>query len=410
MTTSPRSLASLLLAMALLASSACASDPVSGTGAPDSTTESATAPTDSPLPTDATPTTGATALPTTTDRPTTTDTPATSSTVTTTGTTTLPATTTTLGPPPVLGPYPALTAAVTALVADNAAISVSLRRVGAEPLDATWGRRVDGGPITVDTPFVIASVSKLITALSVARLAEQGRLAVDAPVPWDAMGVAHDPAWDGVTVRELLDHTSGMPINRRSWLDQPGSCAIPLAAAVAVPPTPTRGEWTYSNGNYCALGLLVEVVTGRALDEAADELVFGPLGITGPYLSTDGHRADSAPFPHPLGIRRLDRLGGAGSWLASSADLATMLGAVTAADLTTLQWPGIIVDQYGWGHTGTVDGAKACGWMLEQGRTVLVAIVAGDTPATGGQVCDRLVPALAADLGLWAGEPVRSPD
>ena len=38
-------------------------------------------------------------------------------------------------------------------------------------------------------------------------------------------------------------------------------------------------------------------------------------------------------------------------------------GVVTAADLTTLRPPGIISDQYGWGHTGTVDGAKSCAWV-----------------------------------------------
>jgi hypothetical protein len=69
-----------------------------------------------------------------------------------------------------------------------------------------------------------------------------------------------------------------------------------------------------------------------------------------------------------------------------------------------------MVDQYGWGHTGTLDGAKGCAWVVDAGRTVVVALVAGQRPSTGGGVCDRLVPALVADLGLPAlGEPVRLP-
>jgi CubicO group peptidase (beta-lactamase class C family) len=182
---------------------------------------------------------------------------------------------------------------------------------------------------------------------------------------------------------------------------------VPLAEAIAAPPTDTRTTWRYSNGNYCALGLLVELVTGRRLDDAAYGLVFDRAGVSGPYLSTDGLRGDSAPSPR--GLARLSRLGGAGSWLASTDDVAAMLDDVTDDDLEVIRWPGVLVDQYGWGHTGTLDGAKACAWVMEDGRTVVVAVVAGSRPATGGEVCDAVVPALALDLGRWAGESVRSP-
>ncbi len=94
----------------------------------------------------------------------------------------------------------------------------------------------------------------------------------------------------------------------------------------------------------------------------------------------------------------------------STDDLAAMLAAVTPADFETLRWPGIITDQYGWGHTGTVDGAKACAGVLDGGRTIVTAIVSGNRPSSGGGVCDLLVPALAVDLGQYAGDPVRSPD
>src|SRR5690606_18534498 len=134
---------------------------------------------------------------------------------------------------------------------------------------------------------------------------------------------------------------------------------------------------------------------------------FGPLGITGPHLTSDG--AGPADGPYALDLARLDRLGGAGTWMASTDDVAAMLAAVTPADRAALAWPGVIVDQYGWGHTGTVDGAKACAWVMEEGRTVVVAVVAGNRPSTGGKLCDLVVPALAADLGVWADEPVRSP-
>ena len=328
-------------------------------------------------------------------------------TTSTTPSTAPPATTEASAPPLLPASYPNLATAVFGLALDNVAVSVSVHRDGVAPWGMAAGRRADGQDATTDSPFVIASVSKLVTALSIARLVAQGALTTDTAVPWASLGLRTDPLWADVTVRELLDHTSGMPINRKSWLDDPGPCAIPLQEAVVASPTIARTTWQYSNGNYCALGMLVESLTGRTLDEAAYDLVFTPAGVTGPYLSTDGMRSDSVPSPR--GVDRLARLGGAGAWLASTDDLVAMLDSVTEADLEVLRWPGIIVDQYGWGHTGTLDGAKACAWVLEDGRTTVAAVVSGPRPATGGKVCDAVLPALALDLGIWAGDPLRNP-
>ena len=57
----------------------------------------------------------------------------------------------------------------------------------------------------------------------------------------------------------------------------------------------------------------------------------------------------------------------------------------------------------------SVDGAVSCAWIMESDRTVIVATVAGNRPNTGGAVCDRVVVALATDLGIPAGEPDRLP-
>jgi D-alanyl-D-alanine carboxypeptidase len=301
---------------------------------------------------------------------------------------------------------PWLAGAADRLGAGNLAASVSVWRDGAIVLRRASGQRNNGAAVDGETRFVIASVSKLFTSLAVARLVEQGLLDVAAPVPWSAMGILHDPAWDTVTARELLDHTSGMPVARTAWLDLPGPCSIPLAEVMAAPPTDARGDWRYSNGNYCALGLLIEHLTGLPLDRATAQLVFAPAGIDGPTVSSAGTPSDMAPYP--LGIGRLDRLGGAGAWLASSDDVAAVVASITDADRASMTYPAVMTDQYGWGHTGTVDGAKACAWRFADG-TVVVGLVAGNQPGTGGGVCDRLVTALAVDLGLLRGEPLRLP-
>ena len=370
------------------------------TRAPATTTTSTTTTSTTTTSTTTTSTT-TTAAPTTTQAPTPTEAPT---------TTTAAAAAT----PPVTDPVtgrislPTVDGAFGAIATGNPAASITIIRDHAVVYARASGSTLGGTPLTSDTPLVLASVSKLVTALTIARLAERGEIDVSAPVPWDRLFVAHDPAWDDVTVRELLDHTAGMPKAQRSWLNEPGSCAIPLTAALAAPPQSTRGRWTYSNGNYCALGLLIEAITGSGRDAAADVLVFDPIGITGPHLTT----ARPAPMdgPYLQGVARLERLGGAGTWMASTDDIAGMLDSITADDLATLQFPGIITDQYGWGHTGTVDGAKSCAWVMEAGRTVAVATVSGNKPVTGGTICDLVVPSIAADLGFWAGKPVRIPD
>jgi CubicO group peptidase (beta-lactamase class C family) len=255
--------------------------------------------------------------------------------------------------------------------------------------------------------MVVASVSKLLTALMIARLDQAGVIDVDAPVPWADLPTATHPDWTSVTVRELLAHTSGMPVVRPAWFDGEIDCAAFLPFLVEAPPTATRGRWTYSNGNYCALGLLVEAVTDLPLDRAAQSILLDPLGLAGIHLTTGGQLPGDVEYR--LGLARLSRLGGAGAFIVSTDDLAAVIAGVTPTDLETLRWPGILADQYGWGHTGSVDGAVACAWVLEGGRTVVAATVAGGSPSTGGAVCDRIVPALAEDLGTGQGRPVRSP-
>jgi D-alanyl-D-alanine carboxypeptidase len=343
--------------------------------------------------------------------------PATTQPATTQPATTQPATTqpaTTEPPPPntissVVGkvPLPTLSKAFSPVAAGNLAAAITVWRDHQPIFSQASGQRVNGKPTIDDTPFVLASVSKLITALTIARLAEQGKLDVSAPVPWNSMHIGHDPGWDDVTVRELLDHTSGMPPAQSSWLNDPGSCAFPLTEAMSTPPRSTRGQWTYSNGNYCALGLLIEAVTRRRRNVASNSLIFAPIHVSGPHLTTDGLLPNDAPYSN--GVARLERLGGAGTWVASTHDLAAMLDSVTPQDMLTLRSPGIMTDQYGWGHTGTVDGAEACAWVMEGGRTVVVAVISGSHPASGSGLCDIAVPAVAVDLGIWAGKPDRAP-
>ena len=366
----------------------------SSTAADEATTSPATTAAASTTSTTSTSTTSTTTTSTTTSSTSTT----TSSTTTTTTTTVEPL------PDPAL---PASNAAFDSLALANPAASLTITRDGRVVLARASGTTIDGLPATSDAPMVVASVGKLLTAAMVARLDQAGRLDVDQPTPWALMGLTPDPGWNDVTPRELLAHAAGMPVVRHQWFVRSDDCRSFLTTLVDDHPQTHRGRWTYSNGNYCALGLLIEAVTATPLDRAAQSILLDPIGASGVHLTTDGQLPTDVSYAP--GLDRLARLGGAGSFLVSTDDLAGVMNSITPADREIMTWPGLIFDQYGWGHTGSVDGAVSCVWMMESDRTVVAATVAGNRPATGGDVCDRVVPALAADLGIPAGRPERTP-
>ena len=255
--------------------------------------------------------------------------------------------------------------------------------------------------------MVVASVSKIVIAVAIARLHEQGLIDVLGPVPWADLGLDPNDGWDDVTIRELLDHESGLSKARYSWFTGEGTCRDYVPSLLTSPPNGDRGRWVYSNGNYCLLGLLVEQRTGTPLDVALQELVFDPVGAVGVHLTDGGLQPGDQQ--HADDVDRLSRLGGAGTLIVSTDDTAMALGRMTPDDRMILQPPGVFTDQYGFGHTGTVDGAKACIWVLEYGVTVVSATIAGNSVSSGGGVCDIVVPAVASDLGFGSAKPDRTP-
>ncbi|MFG2932064.1 serine hydrolase [Streptomyces achromogenes] len=134
-------------------------------------------------------------------------------------------------------------------------------------------------PMTRDTVFDLASVSKLFTSLLAVQQIERGTLDLEGTV------ASYLPDFgragkQRVTVRQLLTHTSGL----RAWL--------PLYAAPAhedklrliwdeAPLTPPGSAYLYSDLNMITLGLVLETVTGRPLDTLLHEEITGPLGLDG---------------------------------------------------------------------------------------------------------------------------------
>jgi len=151
-----------------------------------------------------------------------------------------------------------------------------------------WGTAdATGDPVTPDTRFMIGSVAKTFTALAVMTLVEAGRVDLDAPVVRWVPGfrVADPVASARVTVRQLLNHTSGLPGSagflRVDEEDRgEGATARFLDALAGVRLVSAPGAaFHYSNANYVVLGEVVRAASGVPYGRFLAARVFGPLGM-----------------------------------------------------------------------------------------------------------------------------------
>jgi len=154
------------------------------------------------------------------------------------------------------------------------------------------GADAKGQPLAVDTLFPVASITKLATTLAVLRLAADGSLALDDPL------AAHLPdaiaAQEGVTLRALLCHTAGLPVDLEpaaapytpdlNWLVLARAC---LATPLADPP---RSRVRYGNVGFGLLRIVIERVTGQRFPAVLQEQVLQPLGIEGYFASEPPRR------------------------------------------------------------------------------------------------------------------------
>lgn len=159
-------------------------------------------------------------------------------------------------------------------------------------------------PATLDDRWHLGSNTKAMTAALYGRLVEQGRARWDAPLGEVFPGVTVDPAWDGITVRDLMGHRAGVqdaaalgPVFFMTARGDPRPLAEQRAdlarRVLGAPPSGTKGVYEYSNANYMIVGAAVERITGVAWEEAMRAEVYGPLGLTtggfgGPVESVGG--------------------------------------------------------------------------------------------------------------------------
>jgi CubicO group peptidase (beta-lactamase class C family) len=215
-------------------------------------------------------------------------------------------------------------------------------------------------PMTADARIAIASGSKTFTALAIMRLIEDGRLRLDQQVR-ELLGDDLPLIDDAVTVEHLLTHTSGIGDyldEEADWEPSDHVLTLPvhtLTTAEAFLPMLDGHEpkfdpgdrFSYCNGGYMVLAVLLERVTGETYHDAVRRLVLHPAGLerTG-FLPLNALPADAAPgYVHDTGdlinTLHLPVLGNGDGGAFTTADdlhrfwLALLAGRIVSRDTLT---------------------------------------------------------------------------
>lgn len=236
-------------------------------------------------------------------------------------------------------------------------------------------------PATPATVYLLASMSKQFTAAGIMLLVRDGKVGLD-----DAAGKYLDglpPTWRGVTVRQLLNQTSGIP----EWVPDPDKdplvktyTLVEIARRAAVKPSAfTPGtRFAYSNTNYNLLAGIIEKASGASYGDFLRARIFAPLGMseTGVYdpMEITGNRAagyvrmGGKLFNNPL-VYDPSLLAGAGGLQSTAGDLVKWDAALAGGTLLSpsalaQMWtppalPGGAHSEYGMGWVNqTVNGHR----------------------------------------------------
>lgn len=208
-------------------------------------------------------------------------------------------------------------------------------------------------PLEADAMFYLYSITKIFLAVAALRLAEQERLVLDDPVQYV---LPETPFAEPVTIRQLLNHTGGLPDYGalpeygRDVRERPGQ---PWSADEFFARSLRRGfrfapgaGWAYSNIGMMLVRQAVERTMQRSLRDALDDLVFRPAGLRRTFvaasledtryltpgfsaqLEADGEYRDMATRYHPGWVAH-------GVAISTAADLARALAALYAGQLLT---------------------------------------------------------------------------
>jgi len=229
---------------------------------------------------------------------------------------------------------------------------------------------VSNTPISEDTVFRIASVTKTFTAIAVMQLWEQGVIDLDAPANAYLRAyklILAKPSFRPATVRHLLTHTAG--IREALHLSDLFSKRGMSDAQKAARPVPSLAEFyrgglrvdanpgtrfMYTNHGFATLGQIIEDVTGQSVDRYFREHIFEPLGMSDTSLvrsELDQSRFATAYELRSVGPQTVDAYEvvtfGGGGINSTPRDMACYLAALLGGDDTRRPFAKTALDMIG---------------------------------------------------------------
>lgn len=183
--------------------------------------------------------------------------------------------------------------------------------------------------VDANTIFQAASLGKVVLAYTALRLHDQGRFDLDKPLlsyyPYPRL--QNEPRGNRITARMVLGHTTGLP----NWT------GYPLAESWKTSPLTLKFApdscWSYSGEGYVFLQKTLEHLTGKTLDQLAQQEVFGPLKMKNSSFTWQTRFDQNAAFGHdkvgkPTDIKRFVEPNGGFSLLTTAADYSRFLQAI----------------------------------------------------------------------------------
>ncbi|MEV1178542.1 serine hydrolase domain-containing protein [Nonomuraea sp. NPDC049784] len=224
----------------------------------------------------------------------------------------------------------------------------------------------EGGKIPSTARYRIGSQTKQMTATVVMQLVQRGKLKLDDKLSKVLPEVAEKDLVeraDEITVRNLIQHTSGVPESFSPDIDALDTTvtyrAIDLVAASRTQQRPSEiGTFNYSNTNYILLGMIVEKLTGHPLATELKRKIFTPLGMRDTYLPVKGSEGIKGPHGHGYMVNEkgavvdVDKLNatamlGAGGVISTAHDMSAFLRAFNQGKLLPASLSKVITERPG---------------------------------------------------------------
>jgi D-alanyl-D-alanine carboxypeptidase len=291
---------------------------------------------------------------------------------------------------------------------------------GTVRITSGYGNLARSTPMRVKDQFRVASLTKTFVATVVLQLVGERRLALDDTVERWLPG--RIPNGDAISIRQLLNHTSGIydavedPVILAPYLagDLTHFTApneVVNVAAAHGPLFPPGSSWSYSNTNYFVLGMIVEAATGNTIDSELRDRIFRPLKlrhttfpdsprITGRHAH--GYFLFGGPPLVDVTVFSPSLFWAGGALVSTAADSAHFYRALLRGRLLE---PGLLeamltidpvaMDPSGsgsgfalgiqkegrfpcgeaWGHTGELPGYEAYAWNSRKGDRQVVVLI-----------------------------------